>query len=246
MHLSTFHPLTTLLGLGLASISLAQNIVYDPIHNATVIVGTWSSGSRAVRTGDGFANPANQSFTYPKTTGVSYSFSDDGFYEIARYRFNGNGSEPTCITGVIGWVHGTYSLLPNGSIVLKPLGDGYQQIQDPCAAVSNFIESYNYTELYRSWRIFQDPQTLDYKLHLFQFDGSPVAPQFLVSPTPNMLPKTLLRNVTAPGPPSPLTAQNYAIAGAKRSSGTTLREDKRLVVGVVFGTLLFGVASLML
>jgi hypothetical protein len=168
---------------------------FDAIHNATSISGTWSTGSQAVVTGAGFANPANESFIYPKTTGVSYSFTDDGFYEIARYRFVSNGSEPTCITGVIGWVHGTYDLLANGSIIMTPFGDGYQQIQDPCAAVSNFVEVYNDTELYQSWRIFQDPVT-GYKLHLFQFDGSPVAPQFQVSVTPNMLPTQLLRNVT--------------------------------------------------
>jgi len=86
-----------------------------------------------------------------------------------------------------------------------PLGDGYQQIQDPCAAVSNFIEFYNQTEYYSSWRIFTDPVD-GYKLHLFQFDGAPVSPQFQVSTQPNMLPTQLLRNVTPPTPG--LTAQN--------------------------------------
>lgn len=75
------------------------------------------------------------------------------------------------------------------------MGDGYQQIQDPCAAVSNFVENYNLTEFYTQWRIFQDP-TFGPKLHLFQFDGSPLAPQFQLSSTPNMLPTQLLRNVT--------------------------------------------------
>ena len=106
-----------------------------------------------------------------------------------------SGSEPTCITGVMNWVHGEYQLLGNGSIVMTPFGDGFQQIQDPCGAVSNFIEIYNDTELYQSWRIFLDP-TDGPKLHLFQFDGSPVAPQFQLSATPNMLPTRALRNVT--------------------------------------------------
>jgi hypothetical protein len=50
MHFSHFWTpfLTTLV---LASTSWAQDIVYDAEHNATGIVGTWSSGSRAVRTG---------------------------------------------------------------------------------------------------------------------------------------------------------------------------------------------------
>lgn len=95
------------------------------------------------------------------------------------------------------WVHGTYQFLSNGSIIMTPLGDGFQQIQDPCAAVSNFIEVYNDTELYQSWRVFNDPQDGP-KLHLFMFDGTPVAPQFQLSATPNMLPTRLLRNVTPP------------------------------------------------
>src|SRR5882757_4561207 len=127
---------------------------------------------------------------------MSRCSTDDGFYEIARYRFVSNGSEPTCITGVIGWVHGTYELLTNGSIVMTPFGDGYQQIQDPCAAVSNFIENYNYTELYQLWNIYQDP-VKGYTLQLYQFDGSPLPPQYLLTASPNMLPTQALRNVTS-------------------------------------------------
>lgn len=84
--------LSTLVPFFLAALpSLAQDIRYDSAHNATPITGTWSTGSRAVSTGpvrrstldqrsadrtyvpQGFANPANQSFIYPKNTGVSYS-----------------------------------------------------------------------------------------------------------------------------------------------------------------------------
>jgi len=67
-------------------------IKYDVAHNVTTIYGTWSSGSKNVVTGSvccmpatpslfiepvhfpkGFANPANMTFIYPKTTGISYS-----------------------------------------------------------------------------------------------------------------------------------------------------------------------------
>ncbi|EKM49858.1 uncharacterized protein PHACADRAFT_265599 [Phanerochaete carnosa HHB-10118-sp] len=190
--------LTSLVPLVLAALpALGQDIVYNSAHNATPITGTWSSGSKAVSTGPGFADPLNQSFTYPVNTGISYSFDEAGHYEIARYRFNSNGSEPTCITGVMNWVHGTFQLLGNGSIVMTPFGDGYQQIQDPCGAESNFIQSYNDTELYVMWQIFLDP-TDGPKLHLFQFDGTPLAPQFQLSATPNMLPTQPLFNVTPP------------------------------------------------
>jgi len=177
----------------------------DSAQAATTLPGTWSSGSQAVSTGSGFANPANLTFKYPTVPGISYSFTSDGYYEIARYRYVGNGTVPQCITGVVNWVHGRYTLEPNGSIVTTPFGDGYQQIQDPCAAQSNFVENYNDTELYVLWQIFLDPIT-GYKLHLFEFDGTPLAPQFQVSTTPNMLPTQMLRNVTPPT--TTLTTQN--------------------------------------
>ncbi|KAH9480663.1 Protein rot1 [Psilocybe cubensis] len=196
-----FSSILTVVFASLARTTLAQdqfgNIVYDAIHNATAITGTWSSGSKAVRTGQGFANPANMTFNYPKTTGISYSFTDDGFYEISRYRFNSNGSEPTCITGVIAWSHGKYTLNANGSISMSPFEDGFQQVQDPCAAISNFIEPFTTPEYYKGWRIFMDASQGP-KLHMFQFDGTPLAPMFQVSVTPNMLPTQLLRNTDEP------------------------------------------------
>jgi len=150
-----------------------------------------------VRTGVGFADPSTVSFSYPLTTGISYSFTDDFYYEIARYRFVSNASEPACITGVMNWAHGAYALNVNGSITMTPFGDGYQQIQHACAGQSNFVENYNMTELYVMWQIFIDA-TAGPKLHLFQYDGAPLAPMFRVSATPNMLPTRMLRNVTAP------------------------------------------------
>jgi hypothetical protein len=156
-------------------------------------------------------------------------------YEIARYRFvpNGpslcscsiiylslttlhifSGTNPACIRGVLQWTHGNYTLLDNGSIIMVPFLDGFQQIQDPCAPESNFIDpGYNYTELYQSWRIFQDPVT-GYKLHLWQADGTPVAPQFLVAASPNMLPTTTLRKQPAP----PATTSDGLISGGGNST----------------------------
>jgi len=126
---------------------------------------------------------------------------------------------------------------------MTPFGDGFQQIQDPCAAVSNFIETYNDTELYVNWRIFTDPVD-GYKLHLFQYDGAPVAPQFQVSTTPNMLPTQLLRNVTQPTPPGGggnggLTTQNHLVVNsAGRGWGTSV-----VVASVAVG---LGVLSIIL
>jgi hypothetical protein len=122
------------------------------------------------------------------------------------------------------------------------MGDGYQQIQDPCAAQSNFIENYNDTETYMMYQIFLDPVTKGYKLHMFEADGTPVAPQFQVATSPNMLPTQPLRNVTAlPTTSAGLTTQNaLAVNNGQRrwSLGGTMG-----VVTIVFGA---GLATLLL
>jgi len=181
--------------------ALAQSqtpIVYNTAHNVTSISGTWSSGSGNVTTGPTYVFPANESFSYPTNTGMSYSFDEaSGWFEVFRFRMNGNGSAPNCITTVVNWSHGLFSLLSNGSITFTPVGDGYQQIQNPCAATSNFIQNYNDTELYLSWTIWQDP-ILGPQLHLAQFDGSLLPPMNLLSSTPNMLPTQSLRNAPSP------------------------------------------------
>ncbi|TRM62101.1 chaperone for protein-folding within the ER, fungal-domain-containing protein [Schizophyllum amplum] len=200
-----------------------QDIVLNAAHNSTAITGTWASGYGKVVTGSGFATPANASFTYPDVTGVSYSFSEDMYYEIARYRFNSNASQPNCITGVMSWCHGQYTLESNGTIVLTPLGDGYQQVQDPCAAESNFVENFNYTELITKWTIDQDV-TRGYRLRLWDYAGSPLPPQYLLSTTPNMLPKTSLREV-AIDPDSLVTQRKREINIARRGTGEHARRE---------------------
>lgn len=149
---------------------------------------------------------------------------------------------PTCITGVVVWTHGRYTFgAPNNSIILTPFGDGYQQVQDSCAAVSNFVENYNQTETFVQWRIFQDP-VAGYKLHMWRYDGTPVAPQFLVSQKPNMLPTRSLRNVTAPAAAaattSAITTQN------KRDVGAAV-DGPRAMAGLVGAGLLASVAGIL-
>lgn len=34
----------------------------------------------------------NRPFIYPSNTGIAYSFTDDGYFESAQYRFNSNGA----------------------------------------------------------------------------------------------------------------------------------------------------------
>jgi len=218
---------------------LAQTTV---VTSPQILVGTWSSGSKNVVTGAGFASPSNTSFTYPPTTGISYSFTSNGFYEIARYRFKSNATKPKCITGVMNWCHGTYQILPNNSINMVPFGDGYQQIQDPCSAVTNFVENYNDTEFYEGYEILQDPVD-GYKLTLYQFDGTPLAPQSQLSTSPNMLPTQALRNVTAT--PSITTNNGLTTENRKRSSAQRRwsQTNGGLITTVIITTLVGGIAG---
>lgn len=145
---------------------------------------------------------------------------------------------PTCIIGVVVWSHGRYEITsPNNSIILTPFGDGYQQVQDSCAAVSNFVENYNQTETFSMWRIFRDPVS-GYKLHLWKGDGTPVAPQFQVSTTPNMLPTRKLRNVTAPPSPS------ASINNSKRDVGSAASASHDVMNALAGAGLLAGLAGL--
>ncbi|QRW19923.1 ATP phosphoribosyltransferase [Rhizoctonia solani] len=174
-------------------VALAQDIVYDAIHNATSIQGTWSSGSQHVRTGPvRLCKPIELVIYLSFYGGNLILIYRRWIWEQALYRFEGNASYPQCIKGIVIFQHGTYQLNSNGSISLTPWWqDGRIQVQDPCAPVSNIITLYNQTEYMVQWRIFRDP-TYGPKLHLFQYDGAPLAPMFLVADPPNMLPTRVL------------------------------------------------------
>jgi hypothetical protein len=139
------------------------------------------------------------------------------------------------------WVHGNYVVNGNSSITLSPLGDGYQQIQDPCAAVTNFVENYNLTELISLYQIFQDP--IDgYKLHLFQFDGQPLPPQFQVSTTPTMLPTQMLRNVTAP-PASNSQGGSSTLNKRNAADGRWSQVNSQLLIVGILSTFVGGIVA---
>jgi len=179
-----------------ASASALAQTVYDSAHNVTPITGTWSSGSMNVTTGSSYVQPNAKTFTFPTNTGISFSFDESSmWYEVLRYRMEGNGASPKCITVVLNWAHGQFAFNGNGSLTLIPLADGYQRIQEPCSANSDFTEDYHLQEMYQSWQIFLDAVDGP-KFHLFAFDGSPEPPMRLLSQTPNMLPTQLLRNTS--------------------------------------------------
>ncbi|TIB80023.1 methionine adenosyltransferase II, beta [Wallemia mellicola] len=137
------------------------------------LVGTWSSGSGGVQTGTGFCTPSEYSFNVPDTTGISYSFTKDGFYEESTYKFNSNASAPQCIQAVLIWQHGTYVINDDNGIDTTPIAeDGRIQVEDPCAASSNVLTTANITRNFQSFLPFDDPVKDKKALQLYDFDGS--------------------------------------------------------------------------
>jgi hypothetical protein len=79
-------------------------------------------------------------------------------------------------------------------------------------------------------------QSFGPKLHLFQFDGAPVAPLFRLSTTPNMLPKRQLRNVTAAVVTTTsdgLISTETLTSRKKRSGAPELQRPMGMVAGLV-------------
>ncbi|CAD6884636.1 unnamed protein product [Tilletia controversa] len=168
--------------------------------NITSLLGTWASGAGNVRTGLGFFNPVTREFTLPKTAGISYSFTDDGFFEQASMTYQANPRRPACFNATLIWQHGTYSLFSNGSIGLYPFAqDGYVAVINPCADPSNpQINSYKYQQftLISQWYNYVDPFPMfpdiqgksAYALQTFAFDGQKNPLMWLLNRPPSMLP----------------------------------------------------------
>ncbi|PSS25560.1 hypothetical protein M430DRAFT_25346 [Amorphotheca resinae ATCC 22711] len=178
------------------------------------LVGTWSTKSGKVLTGPGFYNPVNDSFIEPSLTGISYSFTIDGFYEEAYYRAVSNPTKPNCPQAIMQFQHGTVTSNADGSLDLTPFAvDGRQLLSDPCGGTDNkglaTYTRYNQSETMKKWQVYEDPYTKLTRLDLYQFDGTPVNPMFLAFSPPQMLP-TITMN--------PTTAAATATGKAKRDS----------------------------
>jgi len=179
------------LSLGLASLVNAQ---YD-----SALVGTWTTKSKAVLTGPGFYDPVNDRLIEPALTGISYSFTIDGYYEEAYYRAIPNPTTPHCPSAIMQWQHGTYSLPGNGSLVLTPFGvDGRQLTSSPCSYGDAIYIRYEQPELMKNYAVYTDPYHNVPRLDLYQFDGSPIQPMYLAASPPEMLPTQTLNPTSAP------------------------------------------------
>ncbi|ODO05407.1 hypothetical protein L198_02100 [Cryptococcus wingfieldii CBS 7118] len=168
-------------------------------NNVTDLEGTWSSNS-AVSTGGNVVIPSEMTFNYPNNSGISYSFTNDGYFEELVYQYNSNSSNPACIQAYIYWQHGTYELNNNGSMTLYPFSsDGRIQVQDPCAATTNIITYYSNQVMFTDWGITVDPSNGRYVLQMNAFDQAKIARMYLIAKPPNMLPTQYITGTNATG-----------------------------------------------
>lgn len=191
--------LLSLAVLALVDVRVSAQGDLSAANNVTDLEGTWSSNI-AVSTGNDFCVPAEMRFNYPNNTGISYSFTNTGFFEEAQYRYESNATNPACIQATIYWQHGRYTLNNNGSITLVPFStDGRIQVQNRCAAVTNIITYYDQHVVFSNWGITVEPSTGRYRLIVNRFDGAKLPYMYLTAKPPNMLPTQILTGRNASG-----------------------------------------------
>lgn len=109
----------------------------------------FSTRSNKTLTGPGFYNPIKDELIEPSRTGISYSFTNDGWYEEAYYRAISNPAEPACPGGIMQWQHGRFYMDANGSLILQPIAvDGRQLLSEPCTYDNGIYTRYNQSELF--------------------------------------------------------------------------------------------------
>ncbi|CAF9907383.1 MAG: hypothetical protein GOMPHAMPRED_005093 [Gomphillus americanus] len=195
---------TITFGLALLCLAAAQSSTDDATSSQTTraidpnLIGTWTTKSKTVFTGPGIYNPVEDKFTEPSLPGISYSFTQDGYYEEAYYRAIDNPTTPSCASSVLQWQHGIYIQLANNSLSLSPFEvDGRQLLSEPCSYEQGIYTRYSQEEFFLKYEVITDPFHGIKRLNLYKFDGSPMAPMYIAYyPTPQMLP-TMTLNPTA-------------------------------------------------
>ena len=112
----------------------------------------------------GFYNPVNDSFIEPSHTGISYSFTADGYYEEAYYRAVSNrtpeldadireytdesiATNPACPQAIMQFQHGTVVQNSDNSLSFSPFAvDGRQLQSNPCVSSTSTYTRYNQSE----------------------------------------------------------------------------------------------------
>jgi hypothetical protein len=86
----------------------------------------------------------------PERTGISYSFTTDGFFEEAYYRAIANPVNPACPGGIMQWQHGSWQKEVDGTLTLSPIAvDGRQLLSKPCDYKNGIYTRYNQTERFK-------------------------------------------------------------------------------------------------
>ncbi|KAF4307393.1 putative endoplasmic reticulum protein-folding chaperone [Botryosphaeria dothidea] len=200
-----------------AGVVAAQGIVDANLY------GTWSSKSNKTLTGPGFYNPENDTMLEPELPGISYSFTSDGFWEEALYRAIANPADPDCPKGIMQWQHGTFEKASDGKLHLAPFGDGRQLLSDPCKYDAGVYTKYAQNETFKQYEVVTDSYHKIKRLNLYQFDGTPVIPLYLVQTPAEMLPTSTL---TAG---SKATASSTSSSKIKRADGVLTPVKRRML-----------------
>lgn len=116
---------------------------------------------------------------------------------------------PSCPKAILQFQHGTYTLPPNGSLLLTPFSvDGRQQLSDPCASSHSQYTRYSQFELFQQYDTTIDAYKKVRRLTLYQFDGVPLQPLYLAYSPPLMLPTVTMN-------PTPVATVTGAAATAR-------------------------------
>ncbi|TGZ82596.1 hypothetical protein EX30DRAFT_370660 [Ascodesmis nigricans] len=174
----------------------------EELSYAMELVGTWASKSGTVLTGPDFFDYEHERLLEPRLPGISYSFTSDGFFEEAQYIILPEPANPSCPRALLQFQHGRYTLHSNLSLVLHPIAtDGRQLLSDPCLYKTSIYTRFNATSVMKGWEVKLDTYRDKMRLQMYQFDGTPVNPLWLVDKDPKkrMLPTDVLRPVEEEG-----------------------------------------------
>ncbi|OUT24769.1 hypothetical protein CAS74_001159 [Pichia kudriavzevii] len=170
----------------------------DPKKVSDSVVGTWSSKSNTVFTGPEFYDPIDELLIEPALPGISYSFTEDGYWEEAIYQVSANPKNHSCATAILMFQHGTYEKTDNGSLVLTPFkDDGRQLLSQPCSddGISLYSRYYQ-PEKFKAYQVYVDPFHGKWRIDLIKSNGEYMQPLYQVYNPPQMLP-TITLNPTS-------------------------------------------------
>ncbi|SCW00367.1 LAFE_0C02630g1_1 [Lachancea fermentati] len=205
------------------SLSIIGSVLAD--DSVDSLYGTWTSKSNQVFTGPGFYDPIDELLIEPSLPGISYSFTEDGWYEEATYQVTSNPQQPDCPKAAVIYQHGSYEIMDNGTLILTPISvDGRQLFSDPCNdhGTSSYTR-YSQKEVFKSFEVSLNTYHGRYMLLLYQSDGSPMQPLYLAYRPPLMLPTETLNPTATEDATSTSSEASSTGSNEKRSVRSLIR-----------------------